>query len=293
MDHARTQLPGRVDVDKERRLAHATAHLARFEIAEACERVMRLDGVYRLDMCITPRPAAVRARYADHWAARRFERIGEVYVLPPGEALEVRCVPSVTSSLVCELRAEQVARWVDDEVAWSDRQRDASLSGGSPKFRPLLRRLLEELRQPGLAHETMIELVTAQLALEISRFSAPAAEAPAVGGLAPWRLRLIEERLTEGGAAPSLTELAALCNLSVRQLVRGFRASRGGTIGEHIARSRADLAKARLHGDESIKAIARSLGFGSPSSFTYAFRRATGLTPREYRALMARGRTAP
>lgn len=288
MDAPRTQLPGRVELDKERRLPFATTHLARFEIAEPCERVLRMDGVYRLDMCVTPRPAGVRARYADHWAARRFERIGEVYVLPPGQALQVRCVPSVTSSLVCELAAAQVSRWVDGEVEWSDRQRDASLGGGSPKFRPLLRRLLEELRQPGLAHETMIELVAAQLALELSRFGAAGAATPAAGGLAPWRLRLIDERLAEGGAAPSLTELAELCNMSVRQLVRAFRASRGCTIGEHIARSRAELAKARLHGDESIKAIARSLGFGSPSSFTNAFRKTVGLTPREYRALAGR-----
>jgi AraC family transcriptional regulator len=289
MDAARTQLPGRVELDKERRLPFASAHLARFEIAEPCERLLRMEGVYRLDMCITPRPAAVRARYADHWAARRFEPIGEVYVLPPGQTLQVRCVPSVTSSVVCELQADKVSQWTHGEVEWSDRQREASLSGGSPRFRPLLRRLVEELRQPGLAHEAMIELVTAQLALEISRFAAPVAAERAAGGLAPWRRRLIDERLSQGGPAPSLSELSRLCNMSVRQLVRGFRASRDCTIGEHIARTRADLAKSRLHGDESIKAIARSLGFGSPSSFTYAFRRAVGLTPRDYRALVVRG----
>ena len=289
MDAARTQLPGRVELDKERRLPFATAHLARFEIAEPCERLLRRDGVYRLDMCITPRPPAVRARFADHWAARRFEPIGEVYVLPPGQALQVRCVPSVSRSLVCELQADKVSQYADREVEWSDRQREASLSGGGPRFRPLLRRLLDELRQPGLAHEAMVELVTAQLALEISRFAAPAAAARATGGLAPWRLRLIDGRLAQVGPAPSLSELSELCNMSVRQLVRGFRASRGCTIGEHIARSRAELAKARLQGEESVKAIARSLGFGSPSSFTYAFRKATGLTPREYRALTVRG----
>ena len=37
------------------------------------------------------------------------------------------------------------------------------------------------------------------------------------------------------GPLPSLAELAELCALSVRQLTRGFRASRGCSLGEHIA----------------------------------------------------------
>jgi AraC family transcriptional regulator len=69
----------------------------------------------------------------------------------------------------------------------------------------------------------------------------------------------------------------------VRQLTRGFRASRGCTIGEYAARNEIDRAKELLTAGESIKVIAASLGFASPSSFTYAFRRATGQTPAQFR----------
>jgi AraC family transcriptional regulator len=44
-----------------------------------------------------------------------------------------------------------------------------------------------------------------------------------------------------------------------------------------------EQAKRRLATDESVKAIAYSLGFGSPSSFCFAFRRVTGDTPGEFR----------
>jgi AraC family transcriptional regulator len=96
-------------------------------------------------------------------------------------------------------------------------------------------------------------------------------------------LRLIDERLSEIGAAPSLGELAALCNLSVRQLTRGFQASRGCSIGIYMDHARAILAKRLLQSDHSIKEIAYSMGYNSPSSFSYAFRRSTGMTPSSFR----------
>jgi AraC family transcriptional regulator len=50
-----------------------------------------------------------------------------------------------------------------------------------------------------------------------------------------------------------------------------------------VAHCRLDNAKRLLATDQSVKAIAYSLGFASPSSFCFAFRRATGETPRQFR----------
>jgi AraC family transcriptional regulator len=69
----------------------------------------------------------------------------------------------------------------------------------------------------------------------------------------------------------------------VRQLTRAFRASCGHSIGDHVAQCRIDNAKRLLVTDESIKSIAYSLGFASASSFSFAFRCATGQTPRAFR----------
>ena len=43
------------------------------------------------------------------------------------------------------------------------------------------------------------------------------------------------------------------------------------------------MAKRLLASDDSIKSIAFALGFVSPSSFSYAFGRATGITPLRFR----------
>jgi len=134
-----------------------------------------------------------------------------------------------------------------------------------------------------------VELMVTQLALEVRRHRTQIAETSASGGLAGWRLRLIEERLQEVGKLPTLNELASLCQISVRQLSRGFRASRGCSIGKHVANIQLDHAKRLLTTGQSVKAIAYSLGFSSPASFCYAFRRSTGGTPSLFRQRLAQG----
>jgi AraC family transcriptional regulator len=76
--------------------------------------------------------------------------------------------------------------------------------------------------------------------------------------------------------------------LSVRQLTRGFRASRGCSIGDHVTQTRLEHAKRQLASDQSVKAIAYSLGFSSPSSFSYAFRKLIGESPRQFRQRVLR-----
>jgi AraC family transcriptional regulator len=129
----------------------------------------------------------------------------------------------------------------------------------------------------------LVELIAGQLAIELARYCMAIAEGPVTGGLAPWRLRLIDERMREVHKAPTLTELADLCGLSVRQLTRAFRISRGSSIRQYVALSQVEHAKRLLTSEESVKAIAHSLGFSSSSKFAFAFRRATGETPREFR----------
>ena len=134
--------PGSVGIERERSLPFATAHIAHFEISEPCETVMPAADVFRLDMCLTPRPAGVRARYRDHWTAHRFEPVGGVYLLPPGHALEVRCVAGVTTSLVCELRAQQVSErlGVDIHVIAADASPVAVVAKKSPRAATTTRR---------------------------------------------------------------------------------------------------------------------------------------------------------
>lgn len=271
-------------IEAELRVPSATAQLARFAISEPADDVLCDEHSYWVDLCLTPRPPNARACYRDRWASDRFERIGEIFLVPPGEAVRARSDGGrPQSSILCHLGKEPVRAWFGGDLTWTDQRLKAGLNVEDANIRGLLRRLAEELRHPGFASEVLVELIAAQLAIELGRYCAVITEEPITGGLAAWRLRLIDERLSEVRQPPTLSELARLCKLSVRQLTRGFRRSRGCSIGEHVAQSRLRSAQRLLATDQSVKAIAYSLGFASPSSFSYAFRRAVGETPRQFR----------
>lgn len=273
----------KVTIGAEIRLPVATAQLARFEVNGPTDYVRRDPANYRLDLCLTPRPGNARACYRERWSPHRFESIGNVFVLPPGETVQAKSDIGSQTSVLCYLRPGPMREWFDRDLEWTGRRLEASLDIRNPNIRIMLLRLADELRHPGFASDVLAGLITAELAVELGRYCIGIGDGPPKGGLATWRLRLIDERLKEITEPPTLPELARLCNLSVRALTRGFRVSRGISIGEHVTNCRVDYAKQLLAAGENAKSTAYALGFASPASFSYAFRRATGETPGEFR----------
>jgi AraC family transcriptional regulator len=270
-------------VGAEVRVPVATAQLVHFHFTDPLDIVMFDREAYWLDLCLQPRPANARACYLDHWASQRFEKMGRVYLLPPGETIQTRSDGGSHSSILCHLRPEALNEWYDGDLQWTNRRLEASLDIPDASIRSTLIKLADELRQPGFASNMLIELLAAQLVIELGRYFSQFDRIPKTGELAQWRLRAIDERLNDTQDMPTLLELAALCKLSIRQLTRGFRASRGCSIGDYVADNRIHRAKRLLESDQSIKTIAYSLGFNSSSGFCFAFRRATGMTPGEFR----------
>mgnify|MGYP000213915920 CR=1 FL=1 len=241
---------------------------------------------YCLILCITPHPSDARASYPDVWGTTRLEPLGDLTLLPPDHRLRIKGNRQRQVAITCHLSRKTVEQWLDHEVEWTDPKLEASLHLSNPHVRMLIMRLAEEAHRPGLANDAIIKAIATQLGVEIARFCESFLEVRAAGGLAGWRLRLIDERLRDLSKAPTVEELAQICNLSVRQLSRGFRVSRGISISEHCATQRIELAKRLLAGEGSIKAVAFATGFASPSTFAQSFRIATGTTPREFRQRM-------
>ena len=283
----------KIEVDAELRVPVATAQLARFIMNGPADHVRREPENYRVDLSFTPRPDNARACYRERWSPHRFERIGNIFVIPPRETVQARsdAVTMQQRSVLCYLRPEPIREWFDGDLEWTDHRLKAALDIRNASIRGLLLRLADELRHPGFASEVLVGLIASEIAIELGRYCTSIAEGAAHCGLAPWRLRLIDERLREVRTPPTLSELARLCQLSIRALTRGFRVSRGISIGDHVANFRLDHAKRLLGAGESIKGTAYALGFASSPAFCYAFRRGTGETPGEFRARLCRERS--
>ena len=276
-------------IETEFRVPAATVRVVRTRLPDPVDRILFNEDAYLLGLCLTPGPHTALACYRDRWGPQRFERLGGAFVLPPAEPVKVRSEYGRDTSLMCHLHAEPIRAWFDGDLQWTSRQLEATFDIRNANIRRLLLRLAEEARHPGFASQVLVELIAAQLAIELRRYTKAIAEGAVTGGLAAWRLRLIDERLREVREAPTLAELAGLCRLSVRQLTRGFRASRGCSIGDYVTQSRVDHARRLLTTDQAVKTIAFSLGFSSLSAFAHAFRRGTGETPREFRQRVSRG----
>ncbi len=275
-------------VDAELCAAGITARIVRFDIPEPTDTRHAVGAGYHVNMCLTPRPLDSRGGYRERWGPHRFERLGDIFVIPPDESLYIRGGSGRQASLVCSIDASLVHDLLGRDLPWDDTHLAAALDIGSAQVRALLFRITAEVRHPGLASQRMLELLGSELAIELGRYGLEVSERPMTGGLSGWRLRLIEERLANDITAPSLKDLADLCGLSVRQLTRGFRVSRACSIGDYIEQRRMEAAKRLLMEGESVKTIAFAMGFASPSSFTFAFRRAVGASPSTFRQRQGR-----
>jgi AraC family transcriptional regulator len=273
-----------LSVDAELAAPGILARIVRFDIPVPTDTEHAVHERYHVNMCLTPRPPEARGGYARRWGPHRLERLGDIFVIPPRENLHVKGGTGRQASLTVEIEPSLLRAATGFALSWDDRRLAMTLDIGSAPIRALLLRIVAEVRHPGIAAPRMLDLMGQELAIELGRYCLAISERAATGGLAGWRLRLIDERLAADHASPSLAELADLCGLSVRQLTRGFKVSRACSIGDYIEQRRMEAAKRMLMSGDSVKSAAFALGFSSPSSFTFAFRRAAGMSPSTFRS---------
>jgi AraC-like DNA-binding protein len=112
-----------------------------------------------------------------------------------------------------------------------------------------------------------------------------------VGGLPEWRLRHVTHYIAQNLPRPlRLQELSAVVHMSPYHFAHLFKKSTGVPPRRFVLQRRIEEAQALLAAPElPIAAVARSVGFGTPSHFSTTFRRFTGFTPSDYRRDGGRG----
>jgi AraC family transcriptional regulator len=146
---------------------------------------------------------------------------------------------------------------------------------------------LGRLIESGSEDRDYCEALGAVLAHELVRRSAGTrrVEPPARGGLAAWQQRIVSAYIEEHIAEQiPLATLAHLVRLSTYHFCRAFKRSFGVPPHRYHNARRIEHAKTLLAQPTwSVTEIALKVGFSETSSFTGAFRKATGTTPTAYR----------
>jgi AraC family transcriptional regulator len=156
----------------------------------------------------------------------------------------------------------------------------------NPRLDYAVLRMAEEALDPGFGAAVTIEGTGMAMAIELARHIQrrdTVAEFK-TGGLSPRQLRRIVDFIGDiDTGCPSIAELAQLCDISERHLMRVFKDTTGLTVGAYVEQMRTGRARDLLHRNLPVKEIGAQLGFSSASHFSAAFRKATGMTPTAYR----------
>jgi AraC family transcriptional regulator len=147
--------------------------------------------------------------------------------------------------------------------------------------------LRSELNNGGIASSLYVESLRNLLAVHLLRNYTPTPSQPSVqtGTLDLLTLKQIKDYIEEHLADElSIADLAALVPMSQFHFARAFKASIGEPPHRYILQRRLDRAKILLTATQlSIAEIAYQIGFSNQSHFIAQFRKAFGVTPKQFR----------
>ena len=132
--------------------------------------------------------------------------------------------------------------------------------------------------------DSLIQTLTLHL---LTNYSTAPIPAPSNGGLSGYRLRRVKDYIDANlDQDISLTDLAAVVDLSQFHFARAFRKTVGMTPQHYVMQQRIERAKQLLAEPElPLVEISLRTGFKNQSHFTTLFRKFTNVTPRSWREL--------
>lgn len=217
---------------------------------------------------------ATRGSFAENVARRTLDcNTFDVLVRPAGEVHTNRYGDRTTSCVIVNVSNEQL-EWLGGAA----RIFDAPSTLPRPRVAPIAHRIGEELAFDDDAAHVIVEGLVLEMIGSASR--------PVNCIRPPSWLALARDFIHEHAAERvTLRDIAGAANVHAASIVRAFRAHMHCSPGEYVRRVRIENAKSELSSsDRAIADIALDAGFYDQSHFANSFRRATGMTPREWRS---------
>jgi AraC family transcriptional regulator len=278
-------------IENQLKIHGAVIQLCTLQSTQA-EDVIVLQPAHVMGLSISPMPRYSQGRYRPDMPSTRLTDFGRLVFRPADVPLQSRHAGGPHRTIRCAFDKDYLDGLANLDSDWDGWKLASCLDVRGTRIPEMMLRLADEVSAPGFGSEVLAEGMTMAIAVEFARYlrrdTTIEAEAEA-GGLAPWQVRRITEFLRGAdGGLPSIAEVATLCGISRGHLMRSFKKSTGQTLHQHIEDLRVSRAKALLCDSRaSLKEIANMLGFSGASSFSVAFRRASGLPPAAFRRRFA------
>ncbi len=265
------------------RLGHpfGAIELIEYHVSKASRFVVSPEA-HVLELLLSEQPIVRQGRFPHMSEARA---IGEVHFNPADHRLEIDWPqPGDFRAMRCSFEKE----FVQPPRTWAPEELTAALDVGSEPVRRAMQSLAEEVVAPGFNSSLLTDSLSIVVAVELGRYLRRRVGCSPPGRLSAAQIARINELIGTEGALPTAAELAQECHLSRRHFFRLFRQTTGMSVADYATHRRIDRAKTLLRRqDLVVKQVAYQCGFQTPSAFSAAFRRATGMTPREYRLAVA------
>jgi len=260
------------------------------------QQTINLENTYMISLAIAARPGRAWGKYVN--GSRGNGRIGRVFLIPPGHPIQAGASESVLS-LSCRFDADLIDELLPTCLEWNEAALADSLDIHDAQISNLLVHVYKATKEEdGFASALLVESLIHALTILIVRRFMPGTPVTnqnvQAGGLAPWRIRRIRDRVYADLPLPTVSELATLCGISARQISRGFKTTTGQTLAQFTTQAMIERShELLLNPAFSTSDVARELGYSSASSFAAAFQRATGFLPSQLEGRRHRIRSRP
>jgi AraC family transcriptional regulator len=229
---------------------------------------------------------SLRWKHRGTWHTDAMQR-GTVSIIRRDVEIQAAVPTNSIPMMVLQLDNSKLQHIASDHVLTIEKSLESAQVTTDDRLAALMWAMREEVREGCSSGRLYGETISlAFLAYLAGRYATPRQLANCETGLSPAQKRqlvdYIRANLTDN---ISVTELAAVAQMSPSHFARVFKASFGVTPYRFVMHERVEGAKAML-ADVKLTAsqVSTAFGFASQSHFVKVFRLVTGVTPKQYQA---------
>jgi AraC family transcriptional regulator len=216
-----------------------------------------------------------------------FHPLGRTVISPSGFDF-VHCYSGGRlSAICCYWEPSWIAHLLGAAPAWDAGTLRATVDIADADIQRTLQQICVETVNPGFCSDLVIDGLGRTLLGHVARYLWDRRHRPAaLPAAVPDKVVRQAKEYIEASLHLGLTTgmIARAVGLSRNHLMRQFKTATGSTLHAYVEEMRTARAKALLAANTlPIKEISFRVGFNSPSSFTAAFTRKTGVTPLDFR----------